>query len=40
MPFVKDFTPGFFFYKDTKSFKPIKIGDIELKHSAVITSID
>lgn len=39
MPFVKDFTPGFF-YKDTKLFKPIKIGDIELKHSAVIISID
>ena len=34
MPFVKDFTPVAL--KDTNLFKPIQIGDIELKHRAVM----
>ncbi|KAK5780733.1 hypothetical protein RI543_001855 [Arxiozyma heterogenica] len=34
MPFVKDFTPVAL--KDTTLFKPIQIGDIELKHRAVM----
>ncbi|CCH58833.1 hypothetical protein TBLA_0A10550 [Henningerozyma blattae CBS 6284] len=34
MPFVKDFTPVAL--KDTNLFKPIKVGDNELKHRAVL----
>lgn len=37
MPFVKDFTS--IALKDTTLFKPIQIGDIELKRRAVMPSL-